>query len=121
MNAPAAHLQPVESFEAARTVAERIAEQEVGRFTRGELATFLSSTSLSENGCWFFFANETISIPRASENSLVFTAYAISPNGRHGLVYDFRPDTQKMTEYARVWSLHSIGARERLYAVPCGT
>lgn len=113
MNAPAPKLQVVESFEAARAVAERIAKEEVGRFASGDMTTHLSNTHLTENGCWFFFANEAITIPKVIENTFVFTAYAIAPSGQTSLVYDYRPDMQKMTEYARMWSLHAIGEIER--------
>lgn len=92
--------------------AENMAEEQLRQFAQIGASSVLSNFYIAADGCWFFFANENIKLPRRDSGKLVFTAYAVSQAGQKALVYDFRSNMNQMMDYVAAWSLHARGKHE---------
>jgi len=85
----------------ARAIVERDASEEIDWVKKRD--KYLSEYYIERPYCWIFFADE--SIPPAPPSRLgFFTAYAINHLGNVRLVYDFRDDPQKMSDFADTMS-----------------
>ena len=100
------------SFDGARKIAEELAQKAIRAMKLPFSSNLLSSEFVEAEGCWIFFLNEQFDLSNIILGQFIFSAYAVAKSGqKSALVYDFRPDREKMQNYADIWSLYALGKK----------
>lgn len=106
-------MQPHLTLEVARHLAnEAASEHGLKHIAPPDFKNFLSDYYLEAEGCWLFFPNDFIEVPKEHWHLHKF-AVAVSKSGHVSTVYDFRENKQKMQEYLEAFSLYSLGRIEQ--------
>lgn len=105
------------TLSSALEAAERIARREFGHRASADQKTILSCEINEAAECWIFYLDEKLLPEKGSSEGMRSTAYAVAKGGNlEMLVYDFRPNKEKMQAYAEAWSLHAVGKKSEANA-----